>query len=715
MSQSPHGTVTSEGEPPRARKRARRCGNASRKQRCDGDNPCGNCVHYKVGVECVFESPVVKRADEVSLNYIAALEERCALLESALLRADPTNVNVQDHLSSTRRADRDRDRRHRPSRPGVNGQEVHFASTHDTSEALTANQQDMPITPPPTTLVSTETSHSQFISPQQTLQRSTTVYDDHSHGCTAAIDQPCEIPGPSSPPHMSLDDNENDNFESAINQHVNRLSMKAFAETPYIGELSGLSFAKLAGVDHLSPTISPEHMPLAPDRDSAETLYRAAYSHVQSRYPFMQISGTGRNGEKDCAFFLWLVYAVGACHLSPGVFADSSAKHYFAAAMQYLDDVLVKQDIFSIQALAMMAMYSFRAESISDDEIDVEEPLDVDCHQTDPDILSTARKRRFGQPGNITSMSSACHWIRLYRIRSGIMSRLKARNPMADEEINEFLQKLQIWKDSTPLQNSPPKDPRGDVTSSSADDFLHQQKSPLLAPGSGSRSTMLRESQTVSSDNPAHSMAALYSNFVSGLTLLHALASQRDILSPRRAARAIRACSSVLVAYATLFPEAQSFRIAFDDLVDGMEGDTSDAEPEQPVGDNFNNNGNEQSARDISSIAVALSAVRDTDTAGLEQRESSVSGTSDVWQKKVQDLGSMLQGNFQQDLFSLVTNLGYTPSITSSEPAPTEARLSVPMIVNNPFDTYGAANPVDGNMELANMFDFAAYSSAIEQ
>lgn len=61
----------------------------------------------------------------------------------------------------------------------------------------------------------------------------------------------------------------------------------------------------------------------------------------------------------------------------------------------------------------------------------------------------------------------------------------------------------------------------------------------------------------MSSDTPAHSMAALYSTFISGLTLLQALAIQRDIIPHRQSARAIRACTSVLVTYATLFPEAR--------------------------------------------------------------------------------------------------------------------------------------------------------------
>jgi hypothetical protein len=35
---------------------------------------------------------------------------------------------------------------------------------------------------------------------------------------------------------------------------------------------------------------------------------------------------------------------------------------YFAAANVYIDEVIAKQDLFSIHALALTAMYSFRAD-----------------------------------------------------------------------------------------------------------------------------------------------------------------------------------------------------------------------------------------------------------------------------------------------------------------------------------------------------------------
>ncbi|WVF65280.1 hypothetical protein IAT40_000003 [Kwoniella sp. CBS 6097] len=51
----------------------------------------------------------------------------------------------------------------------------------------------------------------------------------------------------------------------------------------------------------------------------------------------------------------------------------------------------------------------------------------------------------------------------------------------------------------------------------------------------------------------------------------------------------------------------------------------------------------------------------------------------------------------------------------ANEELPPETRSTMPASTNNPFDIVGAANAFDANLDLANMFDFAAYSSAIEQ
>lgn len=117
-------------------------------------------------------------------------------------------------------------------------------------------------------------------------------------------------------------------LESTIRDYLEDLSAKAFAETPYVGELSGLSFAKLAKASvlsklvvasaiamltvfssvrhgmHISPApfrhcssrrpttdhVNLPPLPSLPDTAHGNILFHAAFMHVQARYPFMQAS-----------------------------------------------------------------------------------------------------------------------------------------------------------------------------------------------------------------------------------------------------------------------------------------------------------------------------------------------------------------------------------------------------------------------------------------
>lgn len=152
-------------------------------------------------------------------------------------------------------------------------------------------------------------------------------------------------------------------------------------------------------------------------------------------------------------------------------------------------------------------------------------------------------------------------------------------------------------------------------------------------------------------------MAALYSTFISGLTLLQALAIQRDIIPHRRSARGIRACTSVLVTYATLFPEArmstlrlisafelmsatESFRIAFDDLIDGMEDEVADEREEQTTAIGHPRDHNQALGEPPLDQASVYAEI-----AGQPQCSA-----SSAWQRKVLDVEARLQGDLQQDL-----------------------------------------------------------------
>ena len=160
-------------------------------------------------------------------------------------------------------------------------------------------------------------------------------------------------------------------------------------------------------------------------------------------------------------------------------------------------------------------------------------------------------------------------------------------------------------------------------------------------------------------------MAALYSTFISGLTLLQALAIQRDIVPHRRSARGIRACSNVLVTYATLFPEAresvcwlgssrceadlvtESFRIAFDDLIDSMEDEAAEQRSEERTVD-----GPSRSTHPAHQDVAGASSQQATDHAAISHPAPGVPnvGASTTWQQKVLDVEAKLQGDLQQDL-----------------------------------------------------------------
>jgi hypothetical protein len=119
-----------------------------------------------------------------SQSYIAALEERCAQLESAIIQVNPLHEAVQDHLGAVRDVERS-------GTPGVG-----LAQPRRPSKT-------------PMTTAATRTKH---------LER---------------------------PETLGTAQNEEE-LESTIRDYLEDLSAKAFAETPYVGELSGMTFAKLA-------------------------------------------------------------------------------------------------------------------------------------------------------------------------------------------------------------------------------------------------------------------------------------------------------------------------------------------------------------------------------------------------------------------------------------------------------------------------------------
>lgn len=216
-------------------------------------------------------------SDTVVSRYIAALEERCAHLESALRTSDPSNEDVRDHLGVSQPEDD-----HHSTI-----QDDHHSTIQDVEDTLDWDQgladdpwpgaiSQIDGLPPLGENVSPfgSTGQLQHLQPlgdnvpsfgdTERLQHPQPRANDIPPFRSA--DQPqhtsplhpsfSEIPGPSTTAHMDqmaqtrltkpseMDSLQSDPVTAA--QHVHGLCMKAFSEDPTATRKSGLSFARLA-------------------------------------------------------------------------------------------------------------------------------------------------------------------------------------------------------------------------------------------------------------------------------------------------------------------------------------------------------------------------------------------------------------------------------------------------------------------------------------
>lgn len=218
------------------------------------------------------------------------------------------------------------------------------------------------------------------------------------------------------------------------------------------------------------------------------------------------------------AAFLHLIYASGGRFLeTTGETGAFFSDRHHTAAMQYLDELLQYHDIRSVQILILLAIYSLRAPkgpgawtyiglamrtcidlglhrrnphrrvsilesemrkrifwtcycldrqisiilgrpfAISDRDIDVELPLDVDESVQDTATFEAARAAKNANPeqapASSTSLSCMIHICRLRRIESQIQQsvyRVDESNGPADAEIEAFIEQLDDWKEKIP-------------------------------------------------------------------------------------------------------------------------------------------------------------------------------------------------------------------------------------------------------------------------
>lgn len=115
-------------------------------------------------------------------------------------------------------------------------------------------------------------------------------------------------------------------------------------------------------------------LPSLPPADVADRLLQSCYQHTQAYICIVDwvilrrwhenreivCSASGQDGLEPMkhAYFLWMSYAIGA-QLDPSSEVPCGA--YYARALHYLSTTLVHEDLTAVQALLMLAQYSFRA------------------------------------------------------------------------------------------------------------------------------------------------------------------------------------------------------------------------------------------------------------------------------------------------------------------------------------------------------------------
>ncbi|ETS84238.1 hypothetical protein PFICI_02263 [Pestalotiopsis fici W106-1] len=286
-----------------------------RKLRCDNQIPaCANCQRFNL--TCLVEDPITKR--QQPRNYIEILENRNALLEGLLQQARPELT--QDQLAHTDLPDCAIERTPAPSSSYLQS-EVEAASQPDTTQAL-----------------DDDTIINELASKVGMLEMNVAGREPHYLG-----------------------------------------SSSAFAFSRAIGSsllLQGLQ--KLPDGNRQQPTSRPPHeddfnfLPcLLPDYGDGIALSNAYFRSIHPQYPFLD-KATFKVWESevlkpdqefssqnpDALYFVYMVYAVGAL-LVPRL--GYSSELLYKSSQLYVDFVLQKDNLYSIQALLCSAMYSLRS------------------------------------------------------------------------------------------------------------------------------------------------------------------------------------------------------------------------------------------------------------------------------------------------------------------------------------------------------------------
>ncbi|ORY26900.1 fungal-specific transcription factor domain-domain-containing protein [Naematelia encephala] len=592
----PAGPVvsTSDSEPsPVAKKRRRasgdkreRCANAcnrckAKKLKCfQGEGSDGSCARCaKSSAECVFENPVAKHAG--GEKYILALESRVAKLESALAQLDPDHPEINDHYDP------------RPSQsPALTKKTL----DEDSGQIKLGSE-----------LLLVEGSAFRFAKILKSSLRNPKIAPPKlgDRSTSLQLSPPVRIsinPNPS-PPRAEL----GEEIFRAVYMHVQ--ARYGFVEW---------------------------------DRLRAWHERRDVICSAGADAPMDDQVG---------AFSLWVLYAIGVTFTRDQ--SLESAETYLEQAMRYTDAVIAPHDLTTVRALLMLIFFAFRATSapsiwhlcgfamrlcvelglhrkaapnvapithelrkrvfwsaycfdrliclssgrpfnLSDRDIDVELPVDVDWDCRDSNLIASLQQNAktggaipYTITGIVTTMSSAIHTTRLYVTRSRIQTSfysIHATSPRR-EEVEGFLQEMEEWKRTIPKPTAGdiPAQPDFKFTMIYFEAVLYilrpsvlraSPRDPLLmlcATAAAETCELVRK--VSQAPHTKHTIVSIYNFFGCGMTLLYCLSVLPSVIPHRTSSRALRACSSTLAIYAQLFPAAVPFRELFEHMTDEVMGD----------------------------------------------------------------------------------------------------------------------------------------------
>ncbi|KAF4494145.1 transcription activator acu-15 [Fusarium agapanthi] len=385
--------------------------------------------------------------------------------------------------------------------------------------------------------------------------------------------------------------------------------------------------------------VHPKH-PFLP-RKRVESLHEARHELVPA---LKAVPSGGVTNRCDYAT-LQLVYAIGARYLQLSNDDNhySSPKRHYACALADADSIFATGNLESLEAMLLLTIYQLRSptgpsvwwmiettmrccidnglhrqatdlpptlderrkrifwtaymlersvartmgrpHSISDRDIDVALPANIDDELDTDEAILAAIVESNQHPAQITALTPAIHIFRLQQIDSKISHTVcrvdKDVSEIKPQKVTFLRQALEEWKAAIP-QTDPGNKPHPYLTTDyhmiqyhKAIILLNLPFLPSLTPLSPtfheivhsagqvcSLSKRLHDRQTYIS----FSLLSLHANFVAGLVMVYCFCLDSSIFSPKFSS-SVRACSTMLYIISERWPRAVQARNAFDRLV----------------------------------------------------------------------------------------------------------------------------------------------------